>query len=293
MAWPRRSMMSRVWTLAAALGVLGMIAGGVKAQAPASLTDVLARVGDRVRHFYGRAQSIVCIERVTVQPLRRDMAPEGFARVLDFELRIDWDASADGDQAPEARIIRELRKVNGRAPRPKDEDACLDPKSGALEPLAILLPHHREEYTFAWTGFGRLKSRRAMMLDYKSRVAGPIEGKWKGDCVSIDAPGRTKGRIWVDEMTHDVLRLDEQLTGQFEYRVPREHWGFNGPMTWVVERADSSIRYRPVAFHDPEEIVLLPESIELLTIFRNAQSYRISQTFSEYKRFMTAGRIVK
>src|SRR5437879_3886757 len=117
MAWPRRSMMSRVWTFAAVLGVLGMIAGGVKAQAPASLTDVLARVGDRVRHFYGRAQSIVCIERVTVQPLRRDMAPEGFARVLDFELRIDWDASADGDQAPEARIIRELRKVNGRAPR--------------------------------------------------------------------------------------------------------------------------------------------------------------------------------
>ena len=125
------------------------------------------------------------------------------------------------------------------------------------------------------------------------RVAGPIEGKWKGDCVSIDAPGRTKGRIWLDEMTHDVLRLDEQLTGQFEYRVPREHWGFNGPMTWVVERADSSVRYRAVAFHDPEEIVLLPESIELLTIFRNAQSYRISQTFSEYKRFMTAGRIVK
>ena len=60
-----------------------------------------------------------------------------------------------------------------------------------------------------------------------------------------------------------------------------------------MERADSSVRYRAVAFHDPEEIVLLPESIELLTIFRNAQSYRISQTFSEYKRFMTAGRIVR
>ncbi len=219
---------SRVGTLAAALGVLGIIARGVTAQAPADLTDVLARVGDRVRQFYGRAQSIVCFERVTVQPLRRDMMPEGFSRVLDFELRIDWDASAGGDQPPEARIMRELRKVNGRTPRPKDLDACLDPKSGALEPLAMLLPHHREEYTFAWTGFGRVKNKRAMMLDYKSRVAGPIEGKWKGDCVSIDAPGRTK-----------------------------------------------------------------PESIELLTIFRNAQSYRISQTFSEYKRFMTAGRIVK
>ena len=102
-----------------------------------------------------------------------------------------------------------------------------------------------------------------MMVDYSARTAGAIEGKWKGDCVSIDAPGRTKGRIWIDETTHDVLRLDEQLTGQFEYRVPREHWGFDGPQTWVIERADSSIRYRPVAFRDPDETVLLPESIEV------------------------------
>ena len=121
-------------------------------------------------------------------------------------------------------MLRELRKVNGRAARPKDEPGCLDPKSGSLEPLAILLPHHRSEYTFAWTGVSKLKDRRAMTLDYKSRTPGAIEGEWKGDCVSIDAPGRTKGRIWVDEVTNDVLRLDEQLTSQFEYRVPREHW---------------------------------------------------------------------
>ena len=131
------------------------------------------------------------------------------------------------------------------------------------------------------------------MLNYKSRAPGPIDAKWKGDCVSIDAPGRTKGRIWIDETTHDVLRLDEQLTGQFEYRIPREHWGFNGPQTWVIERADSSIRYRPVEFRDPDETVLLPESIEVLTVFRGAQSYRIAQTFSGYKRFITGGRIVK
>ena len=147
--------------------------------------------------------------------------------------------------------MRELRKVNGRAAAPELRAGCLDPKSGALEPLAFLLPHHRDDYTFAWNGVGRLKDRRTMMLDYKPRTAGPIEAKWKGDCVSIDAPGRTKGRIWIDETTHDVLRLDEQLTGQFEYRVPREHWGVAGPQTWVIERADSSIRYRPVAFTRP------------------------------------------
>jgi hypothetical protein len=279
--------------LLASLGVSGVLAAGISAQVPGDLASTLARVGDRVRQYYSRAQSIMCIERVTVQPLRSDLGPDGFGRVLEYELRIDWDAADDGDGPPEARVMRELRKVNGRAPRPKDDQGCLDPKSGALEPLAILLPRHREEYMFAWNGVGRLKDKRTMMVDYKSRKPGAIEGTWKGDCVSIDAPGRTKGRIWVDEVTHDVLRLDEQLIGQFEYRVPREHWGFNGPQSWTIERADSSIRYRAVAFHDPEEIVVLPESIEVLTIFRGAQSYRISQTFSGYKRFITAGRVVK
>jgi hypothetical protein len=277
----------------ATLALGALVAAGVTVYAQDDLPTVLQRVSDRVQRYYGRAQSIVCMERVMVQPMRHDMTADGFAKVLEFELRIDWDAASESDRPLEARVLRELRKVNGRTPRPNYEPGCLDPKSGALEPLAFLLPHNRGDYTFAWYGVGRLKERRTMMLDYRSRAAGAIEGKWKGDCVSIDAPGRTKGRIWIDETTHDVLRLDEQLTGQFEYRVPRDHWGIVGPQTWVIERADSSIRYRPVAFTDPDETVLLPESIDVLTIFRGAQSYRISQTFSGYKRFITGGRVVK
>jgi hypothetical protein len=274
------------------MAALATLAVGT-AQVPGSAPDMLAHVANRVREYYSRAQSIVCIERVSVQIIGRNLMPDGFARVLEYELRIEWDAAPDSDEPPEARVVRELRKVNGRVPRAKDEPGCLDPKSGVLDALAMLLPHHREEYTFAWTGVDRQKNRRLLLLDYKSRVPGKIEGKWMGDCVSIDAPGRTKGRIWVDETTGDVLRLDESLTSQFEYRIPHEHWGINGPMTWVIERADSSIRYKPIPFRDPEETVLLPESIESLTIFRGAQSYRISQSFSDYKRFMTGGRIVK
>jgi hypothetical protein len=275
------------------LVTIALAAARLTLHAHDDLPTVLQRIGDRVQRYYGRAQSIVCMERVMVQPLRHDTTPDGFAKVLEFELRIDWDASAEGDKPLEARVLRELRKVNGRVPRPNYEPGCLDPKSGALEPLAFLLPHNRADYTFAWNGVGKLKDRRTMLLDYRSRMAGAVEGRWKGDCVSIDAPGRTKGRIWIDETTHDVLRLDEQLTSQFEYRVPREHWGVAGPQVWVIERADSSIRYRPVAFTDPDETVLLPESIDVVTVFRGAQSYRISQTFSGYKRFITGGRIVK
>ena len=140
--------------LPAAFCVLVLFSAAMTAQAPGDLVSVLGRVSDRVQRYYGRAQSIVCLERVTVQPLRHDLTPDGFGRVLEFELRIDWDALAENDRPLEARVIRELRKVNGRAPRPNYEEGCLDPKSGALEPLAFLLPHNRGEYTFAWNGAG-------------------------------------------------------------------------------------------------------------------------------------------
>lgn len=272
-----------------------MLTVNASAQAP-SLTDVLTRVGDRVKQYYGRAQSVMCNEKVTIQPINRWFSPEGFARVLEYELRIEWEANTQGDGAPDAKVMRELRKVNGHTPRPKDLEACMDPKSVSPEPLELLLPHHRDEYLFAWMGAGKLKNQRTVMLDYRSRVRGKVEGSLKDDCVSISAPGYSKGRIWVDEATHDVLRLDEQLISRLEYRLPRGKGSrFAGTEdTYIVERADSTIRYRRVTFHDPEEVVLLPESIESLTIFGgSAVSHRTTQVFSDYRRFMTKGRIVR
>jgi len=114
-----------------ACAAVALFGAGVPAQAPLDLVMLLGRVSDRVQHYYGRAQSIVCLERVTVQPLRRDLTPDGFGKVLEFELRIDWDALSENDLPIEARVIRELRKVNGRTPRPNYEAGCLDPKSGA------------------------------------------------------------------------------------------------------------------------------------------------------------------
>ena len=36
-------------------------------------------------------------------------------------------------------------------------------------------------------------------------------------------PGRARGRVWLDAQTDDVLRLDEQMTGMFEFPIPAEH----------------------------------------------------------------------
>ena len=123
----------------AALLTLAVLSAGVAAQGPGELPEVLSRVGERVQDYYGRAQSIVCTERVTVQPINADTAAEGFARMLEYELRVDWQPADDGG-APEATIVRDLKKINGRAARPGDQPKCMDPRAISPEPLAFLLP---------------------------------------------------------------------------------------------------------------------------------------------------------
>jgi len=59
-------------------------------------------------------------------------------------------------------------------------------------------------------------------------------------------------------------------------------------------RDDVTIRYKTVVFGDPDEVLLLPESIESLTVVRGGlESTRRNQTFSDYKRFVTGGRVLQ
>jgi hypothetical protein len=52
------------------------------------------------------------------------------------------------------------------------------------------------------------------------------------------------------------------------------------------------LRYRQVAFSDPDEVILLPASLEALTVARSGlQSIRRIDTFSSCRRFLTTGRI--
>ena len=282
------------WTRSAALAAAFIaLAAGMAAQGPGDLELMLTHVGDRVEQYYRRAQSLVCHETVTLVHLSANFSPEEFARVLEYELRVAWEADADGGEPQEATVTRQLLKINGRKPKPDAEPGCTDPRSIAPDPLNFLLPHNRAQYIFGWSR-ARGGDRGTVMVDYRSRETGTPEVSWRGDCVSFDLPGRTKGRIWIDSGTHDVMRMDEQLIGQFNYRLPREKVRF-GDDWWVIERADTSVRYRPVVFHEPEETLVLPATIESFQVIRGAgiPRLRTTQRFSDYKRFLTGARIVK
>lgn len=283
----------------AAAAIAAVVTAGVSAQAPPDLEATLQRVGSRIEEFYKRAQSIMCLEKVTAQPIGTDLSLQGFARVLEYDLRVEL-ATVD-DPGTEAHFVRELRKVNGRPPRPRDlndRNTCLDPNPLTPEPLTFLLARNRGEYAFTWAGYGKGKDRDTIQIDYRPvRTEQPEfleDERGREGCFQLSLPVERKGRVWIDARTYDVLRIEQRMAARVDVRVPVAQQRRNNlPDSIIVERFDMVTRYKPVVFEDPEETLLLPASIEQLAVLRGAQSNRKTQVFTGYKRFMTAGRIVK
>jgi hypothetical protein len=287
--------------LTAALSIAMLTAAEQPPQASRNVADWMVRVGERIEQYYARAHSIICEETVRLEPLGYDMLSNGdHIRQLVYELRVAWDGATDtGNEAAKksaATVLRQLVSVDGRPPRPGDEPGCMDPKPVSPEPLGLLLPHRQNDFVFTWQGQGRERGRPSVTLNYRPARVQPAAVVWTENCVSVDLPGRTRGRVWLDQSTGDVLRLDEELTGQYEFPVPKSQARKTGLATsFIVERADSSIAYRQVVFHEPEESVMLPESITSLQVIRNSgvPRLRTTQRFSKYRRFLTGGRIVE
>jgi hypothetical protein len=270
------------------------------AQTRPNIDEILIRVGQRIAEFYKRAQRVICIETSRVQPIDLTYSSQGFARIVESELRVEAEA---GELAGEARVVREIRKVNGRAPRDKDKknrDGCTDPNPLSTEPLAFLLPAHRSEYQFKAAGFAKDRNRPALRIDFasvnrKSNVELVEDKLGHEDCFDWSGDIPSRGRIWVDAETYDVLRVERRVGGPVDVRVPlriqRRH---RLETRVVIMREDTTIRYRTVAFSDPDEALLLPESIESLSVLSGGlQSTRRSQIYSGYRRFVTDSRVVE
>jgi hypothetical protein len=287
-------------TIAVAVACLLRATASAVPQPAPDVATLVSAIGDRVANYYRRAQSVMCTEISTVQPIDRNWSTDGFARTVESELKVELDA-ADGDDLPDARIIRDIRRVNGRPPRERDQksrNGCTDPNPLSPEPLAFLLPPQRDGYRFTSVRSGRERDRAALILDFTSvdRTSRPelIEDeRGRDDCFDWKGPLAARGRIWVDAETYDVLRIERGVPGPVDVRVParlQRRYSFGAYVT--LERDEVTMRFRPVTFTDPDEVLLLPETIESITILRGGlQSNRRTETFSAYRRFLTEGRV--
>ena len=268
----RKALNAIVLPGALALALAAMTAAG--AQAQPNVDELLVRVGERVAEFYKRAKNVICIETSTVQPVDFNNSPEGFVRTVESELHVETDSG----QAPgEAAIVRKVRRVNGRVPREKDKNdraGCTDPNPLSSEPLAFLLPAHRSEYQFRTAGIAKDRNRTALMIDFASldRRTNPelIEDpSGHDDCFDWSGHIASRGRIWVDARNYDVVRVERGLRGPVDVKVPALIQRRHHLASWVViVRDDVTIRYKTVAFSDPDEVLLLPESIDSFTVVR-------------------------
>ena len=270
------------------------------ARQPAASPDlavVLQRVGERVEQYFARAQSIVCVEIVGLMPVDTGGYVRG--RTVESELRLSWQPTDETPVPIEARTLRQVIRVNGHAPRKNDHDNCTSPEqnSSEVQPLSLLLPQQRHEYSFKLAGAARVDNRAAILIDFRmvekpSVTVEMVNGK--EDCISYALDGGMKGRIWIDAETFDVLRMDQGLIGLVDIPLPRKVASRDRRPSWTMERWDTSIRFKPVTFQDPEETLVLPASSTSFRITRGAGTPRLrtSTRYLSYRRFIPGARII-
>jgi hypothetical protein len=282
--------------------VLGLMSGRAvvaDVQTSESADAVLAAAGARVEQFFAHAETLICIETVVMQPLATGLAPDGFSRTVESELRLSW-APDEGGAATEAEVERTVLRVNGRPPRENDRGRCTTPEQETSEtqPLSMLLPGQRARFTFSLAGTARLDGRTATTIDF--RELGDVTANVRAvegidDCVSWDFTGGRRGRLWIDQDTADVLRLDQHLTTMIDLRLPAvlaRRPGASRSLT--LEQSDTTIRFGRVAFSEPDETIVLPREAIEMRVMRGAGAPRLRTvtTYSDYKRFLTSGRLV-
>lgn len=284
-----------------------VIAGGTalragEQDAASRATDVattLSRATARVEDFFMRAQSLVCSERVHVQPLSSGLSSDGFGRTVESELRVSWDPEGEGG-ASEARAMRKVMKVNGHTPRKNDRNNCTTPERHDTEPqvLSMLLAGERDAYTWSHAGAATIDGRPAVLLDFRQKEELTLEVTVQDDdedCLTYTLKGGLRGRIWLDAESHDVLRLDQRLSGQANAPMPRilQRRPGSSP-TMTVERFDTSYRFKRMRFDNPEETLVLPVSSSSLRVTQGAGTprMRVTTEYRNYRRFLTGGRIV-
>lgn len=269
--------------------VLACLAAGsarLPAAPPSDLVTILQGLAERTQQYYDRFISIICIETVQQQDLKFNLAPLGKPRLTVYELSVRRDPQSKNDN--DFRVERTLLSVNGRPARKNQQPGCTDPKTASPEPLGFLLAKNQSRFRFAVKEGATGGPPGTRAVDFVQTPPDRVKIKWTDNCFEANGGGED-GRLWFDPETFDVLRVDARLSKPFLVPVPSGFFGFQPAIR--VEKSDMAMRFSRVKFENPDETVLLRESIETLTVFRGVPSLRTVQTLSNYRRFLAESTI--
>ena len=276
-----------MFRVAIAAGVIVALAGGRMTAAPSSeLTGILGSLAERTQQYYDRFISIICTETVRQQELRFNLAPTGKPRETVYELSVTRNPRSKDED--DFRVGRLLQAVNGRPAMKYQEPGCTDPKTGTPEPLGFLLAKNQDRYRFTLPDAVLAGPPGTRAVDFIETPPERVQITWRGLCFEAEGGGQ-EGRVWFNPATFDILQVEVRLSKPF--LVPMRP-GYTGLIPAVmVERFESTMRFSRVNFMQPDETVLLPATIETLTVFRGVPSLRTTQSLSNYRRFLSESTI--
>ena len=249
--------------------------------------ELIARVSAYVEQHYTRTQTLLVTETTVIEPVTAELEVAGPPRRIVSEMRIEW----SGAIGTEPREVRELQDARGSRFGPTGQPDCLDMRSVTFAPLGFLLPVNREKFRFSVGRFEPVNGVRARRIEYVQRRPEPPRVRWNGKCGWVDSYGRTRGTVWVDPASGEVLRLEERLDGRV--KLPGPPGDANAP-EFVAERADTTIDYKTFALVEPDETLLLPSRVEEVNFIQKSFSprVRVVRTFTEYRRFLATVKIL-
>jgi hypothetical protein len=193
------------------------------------------------------------------QDLRFNLTPTGRPRITVYELSVSRDPRANSEMSS---VDRTLQLVNGRPARKNQQPGCTDPKTGSPEPLAFLLAVNQRRYRFTLADDGAGGPAGTRAIDFIETPPERVRVKWDGNCFAADGGGY-QGRVWFDPISYDVMQVALRLSKPFRIPLRPGYIGLEPAIR--VERSEMTIRFSRVEFQQPDEVVLLPESIETLT----------------------------
>ena len=262
----------------------------------ARLKELLGRTGERVRKFQEDLFSLKWTRVYSGQRLNADLTPKGRPVESVAEWIVLRPSVPDGrDKALPVAVI-EVKSVDGKAPKGKNVGPST--YSHPLEfhhPLVFLSPEKQAEWDFSWEGEKDLRGSKTVVITATPAVVTEPTSKIKGRSFYVQGL-RQRARVWIDPQSCDVLQVEWRLLDTFRFKI---EFGLNwyGPFFVArpgreveFEKMDNTIRFAPITFKDPDQILMLPVFEEYMHVIRGARrspAYRSTVSYIDYKRFVT------
>jgi hypothetical protein len=287
-------MKAVVFALVLVLGAQGAARAQAGGGTDERLARILERAGESVERYQKGLFRIAFTEVLRNEELSKDMTPRK-AKEFVYDSVVVREQLSEGKDDYLPKTVRRLKTVDGK---PAKESAAIEGFMPNVTALGFLLQRSRKLFQFTLDGEESLGGRKAYRIRTQRPGQGEPKAEWEGMSFHVFAP--TEFIFWVDAESFDVLQVATHLIAPFEFDSPHVFnagpLGRFGPTRRLrYAREDTTIRFRRVQFKDPEQVLLVPDSAEWLTVIEGAKHPRLRTTLrcTDYRRFRADVKVIE